>query len=70
MKRIRPRTDIPDWRDPNMPVCRHYTFGNGMVKTIVDPDFETSYRMHQMIVMDRQLLSWKDDPTYFGRKRR
>jgi hypothetical protein len=33
-----------DWRDPNMPVIRRYTMGNGEVREVVDPDYERRYR--------------------------
>lgn len=68
-RRIRPRTDIPDWRDPNMPVLRDYTMRDGSKKKIVDPDYEHRYREFMVSDPNKRYPNWRNDPTYNIRKR-
>lgn len=60
------RRNIPDlrlsWRDPQMPVLRDYTMGDGKKKEVVDQDYERRYREHLMETT--KYLHYKDDPTY------
>jgi len=68
--RQKPEKPRLDWRDPSMPVLRDYKMRDGTTKTIVDPDYEQGYREHLMQTTSPiNFPSWKDDPTYFGRKR-
>lgn len=57
------RTDIPDWRDPQMPLCRNYTMMNGSKLTEVSPEFEQRFRQHGMDISP--MPNWRDDPTYY-----
>lgn len=50
------------WRDLSMPVLREYRFGNGEVKTEIEPDYEQRYR--EMLMSTSAAPSWRDDPTY------
>lgn len=71
MKRKRPRTDIPNWRDPNMLVLRDYVMGDGSRKHIVDPDYEHRYREHLMSLPPEEGRPLhKNDPTYDLKKQR
>ena len=47
-RKIRPRTDIPNWRDPEMPVLREYLMADGTKRTWVEPNYERRYREHMM----------------------
>lgn len=67
-RRIRPRTDIPDWRDPDMPVIRDYTMRDGSKKTIVDQDYEHRYREFMVSDPNGRYPNWCNDPTYNIRK--
>jgi hypothetical protein len=67
MKRIRPRTDIPNWRDPQMPVLREYKMGDGSQRTVIDPDYEQRYR--EMLISTSSEVGWRNDPLY-ERKRK
>lgn len=55
-----------DWRDPNMPVIRRYQMGDGSTKEEVDPTYEQRYREH---LVSQSFESYRDDPTYYGRRR-
>jgi len=59
----------PDWRDPNMPVCRNYTMRDGTKKLLADPDWEQEYRTW---TLERTPAAqhWSNDPTYNLRKPR
>lgn len=65
MKRKAPlRKDIPDWRDPDMPVI-----DDGKVKT---PEQFQKERQRSLInseigIGKRLMPEWRDDPTY-GKK--
>ncbi len=67
-KRIRPRTDIPDWRNPQMPVLRDYKMGDGSIRNIIDPDYERRFRDHCMKTMDHP--TWRSDPLYERKRKR
>lgn len=70
-RRIRPRTDIPDWRDPAMPVLRDYEMADGSKRKVVDEDYERRYREHLMSLPPEQNRPLrKDDPTYALKKQR
>lgn len=60
-RRLPPDTR-PDWRDPNMPVIRRYTFGDGTTRTDIDPDYERRYREHLISIDSRP--DYHRDPTY------
>lgn len=60
--------DKLDWRDPNMPVIRAYRFGDGTVKTEVDPNYERRYREHMMTAAEQPKKD--SDPTYNLRRRK
>lgn len=70
MKRSRKPDRRPDWRDPNMPVMRDYTMGDGSTKTIVDQDYERRYREHLLSLHDDTHPNYRDDPTYDLKKQR
>lgn len=68
-KRSLPSPDLrPNWRDPAMPVNRDYRMGDGLVKTVVDPDYEHRYRAHMMEAAPHP--HWKDDPSYNWSKKK
>ena len=43
-RRLSPRTDIPDWRDPQLPVTREYNLMNGKIMRDPDPEYERRFR--------------------------
>lgn len=66
-RRIRPRTDIPDWRDPDMPVLTPVQdqWGHRRMRSLTPK--ERSY-FSQCSMNDPSVPSWHDDPTYNIRK--
>lgn len=58
-RRPRPRTDVPDWRDPNMPVlAAHKT--RGLVP--VTPEFAQGMAAHKLARETGP--DWRNDDTY------
>lgn len=66
-RRLPPDTR-PNWRDPNMPLVRDYTFRDGRKVTEVTPEFEQEWR--RMCMDLNQAPNWRHDPTYNLRKDR
>lgn len=62
------KPNLPNWRDPNMPVIRHYVMSNGTIRTEADPDYERRYREHMMQVAP--MPDWRQDPTYNLRRKK
>lgn len=67
MRRPRPDRRL-DWRDPQMPVLRDYTMGDGSIRHIIDPDYERRYR--EMLIQISDHYNWRNDPTYDLKKQR
>jgi len=65
-KRLSPDTR-PNWRDEKMLVIRRYTFGDGSVRTDIDPDYERRYREHLISTDTRP--DYHRDPTYNLRRK-
>lgn len=71
MPRRRQKPDTrPDWRDPNMPVMRDYTMGDGTTQHIIDQDYERRYREHLLSLPDDTHPHFRNDPTYDLKKQR
>lgn len=51
-----------------MPVIRKYRFGDGTLRTDIDPDYERRYR--EMLMETSAHPSFKNDPTYHMSKRK
>jgi len=65
-KRLSPNPNALDWRDPQMPLVRDYTFRSGAKLTEVTPEFEQEWRQ---ICMERNAApEWRDDPLYNARR--
>lgn len=56
-----------DWRDPSMPVIRHYKFPNGRVRIEVDPEYEQRLRQHYLEASP--VDDYYNDPTYNLRRK-
>ncbi len=65
--RIERRTDIPDWRDPDMPVLTlvQDAWGNRRMRSLTPQ--ERSY-FSRRSMNDPSVPDWRDDPTYHGKK--
>lgn len=72
MKRRRNIPDLRhDWRDPDMPVMRCYTFANGsIIDSLVDPDYERRFREMVMNNCHNDSPNWRSDPTYNLRRKK
>ena len=63
-RRVRPRTDIPDWRDPEMPVVR-------TIKGVTtDIGQERVQRVCQHQMHNPMIPNWRNDPSYWWSKRK
>ncbi len=66
-RRIERRTDIPDWRDPDMPVLTlvQDQWGHRRMRSLTPQ--ERSY-FSQLSMNNNHVPSWRNDPTYYGKK--
>jgi len=63
-RKIRPRTDIPDWRDPEMPVIWPlYDSWTNRVAMVEVPPAEAQQMMIDLFHNDAG-PSWRNDPSY------
>lgn len=66
-RRPTPRTDIPDWRDPNMKVFREQMNGLGERRAIyLKPEQEQRNAQTNIMLSKRKV--WSKDPSYNWRK--
>lgn len=65
MKRKQPNRNVPDWRDPNMPVIR-VNMKTGMVVTVPS---EWIRNYHQRQLENSMEYSYKNDESYYWNKK-